>query len=77
VDLTYKEHELLRFLASNPDKPFTREVLLDRVWGADYIGGIRTVDVHIRRLRAKLGDLRGKILETVRNVGYRFHKEDT
>ena len=76
VDLTYKEHELLRFFASNPDKPFTREVLLDRVWGADYIGGVRTVDVHVRRLRAKLGDLRGQIIETVRGVGYRFRKED-
>ncbi len=72
VDLTYKEHELLRFLASNPGKPFTREVLLDRVWGGDYIGGVRTVDVHVRRLRAKLGDLTGAVIETVRGVGYRF-----
>lgn len=75
VDLTYKEHELLRFFASNPDKPFTRGVLLDRVWGADYIGGVRTVDVHVRRLRAKLGDLRGQMIETVRGVGYRFRKD--
>lgn len=74
VSLTYKEHELLRFLASNPDKPFTREALLDRVWGSDYIGGVRTVDVHVRRLRAKLGDLRGKTIETVRGVGYRFRR---
>jgi len=74
VSLTYKEHELLRFLASNPDKPFTREVLLDRVWGADYIGGVRTVDVHVRRLRAKIGDLRGRTIETVRGIGYRFRK---
>jgi len=77
VTLTYKEHELLRFLASNPDKPFTRETLLDRVWGADYIGGVRTVDVHIRRLRAKTGDLRGRIIETVRGIGYRFRKKNT
>jgi len=75
VDLTYKEHELLRFFASNPDKPFTREVLLDRVWGADYIGGVRTVDVHVRRLRAKIGDLRGRMIETVRGVGYRFRRD--
>ena len=74
VNLTYKEHELLRFLASNPGKPFTRETLLDRVWGGDYIGGMRTVDVHVRRLRAKLGDLRGRIIETVRGVGYRFRE---
>ena len=74
VSLTYKEHELLRFLASNPDKPFTREALLDRVWGADYIGGVRTVDVHIRRLRAKITDFRGRVIETVRGVGYRFRK---
>lgn len=75
VDLTYKEHELLRFFASNPDKPFTRGVLLDRVWGADYIGGVRTVDVHVRRLRAKLGDLHGRMIETVRGIGYRFRKD--
>jgi DNA-binding response OmpR family regulator len=77
VSLTYKEHELLRFLASNPDRPFTREALLDRVWGADYIGGVRTVDVHVRRLRAKLGDVAGKTIETVRGVGYRFRKTRT
>ncbi len=77
VNLTYKEHELLRFLVSNPDKPFTRDVLLDRVWGSDYIGGVRTVDVHVRRLRAKLGDLRGHVIETVRGVGYRFHRHVT
>lgn len=75
VSLTFKEHELLRFLASNPDKPFTREALLDRVWGGDYIGGVRTVDVHIRRLRAKIGDVRGRTIETVRGVGYRFRKD--
>jgi DNA-binding response OmpR family regulator len=75
VTLTYMEHELLRFLASNPNKPFTREALLDRVWGGDYIGGVRTVDVHVRRLRAKIGDLRGLTIETVRGVGYRFRKK--
>jgi DNA-binding response OmpR family regulator len=74
MSLTFKEHELLRFLASNPNKAFTRESILDRVWGNDYIGGVRTVDVHIRRLRAKIGDLRGKTIETVRGVGYRFSK---
>jgi DNA-binding response OmpR family regulator len=76
MSLTYKEHELLRFLASNPSKAFTREAILDRVWGGDYIGGVRTVDVHVRRLRAKLGDHRGKTIETVRGVGYRFRKSN-
>ncbi len=71
VDLTYKEYELLRFLASNPGKPFTREVLLNQVWGYDYYGGSRTVDVHVRRIRAKIED-QEQFIETVRNVGYRF-----
>lgn len=71
VDLTYKEYELLRFLASNPGKPFTREALLNQVWGYDYYGGSRTVDVHIRRIRAKI-ERREPFIETVRNVGYRF-----
>ncbi|TAJ21033.1 MAG: response regulator transcription factor [Dehalococcoidia bacterium] len=71
VDLTYKEYELLRFLASNPGKPFTREVLLNQVWGYDYYGGSRTVDVHIRRIRAKI-ESREQYIDTVRNVGYRF-----
>ena len=71
VDLTYKEYELLRFLASNAGKPFTREALLSRVWGYDYYGGSRTVDVHIRRIRAKI-ERRDQYIETVRNVGYRF-----
>jgi DNA-binding response OmpR family regulator len=74
MSLTYKEHELLRFLAGHPNKPFTREAILERVWGGDYIGGVRTVDVHVRRLRAKIGDLRGRTIETVRGVGYRFRK---
>ena len=71
VDLTYKEYELLRFLSSNPGKPFTREALLNQVWGYDYYGGFRTVDVHVRRIRSKIE--RGEpFIETVRNVGYRF-----
>jgi len=71
VDLTYKEYELLRFLASNAGKPFTREALLSRVWGYDYYGGSRTVDVHIRRIRSKI-ERRDQYIDTVRNVGYRF-----
>jgi len=71
VDLTYKEYELLRFLASNPGKPFTREALLNRVWGYDYYGGSRTVDVHIRRIRSKI-ERHETHIDTVRNVGYRF-----
>ncbi|MFM6971629.1 MAG: DNA-binding response regulator [Rhodoluna sp.] len=71
LDLTYKEFELLRFLAQHPGRVFTREQLLSEVWGYDYFGGTRTVDVHIRRLRAKLGDLES-LIGTVRNVGYRF-----
>ena len=72
VDLTYKEYELLRFLAMNPDRVFTREALLNRVWGYDYYGGSRTVDVHVRRLRSKIEDRGHTFIETVRNVGYRF-----
>jgi two-component system alkaline phosphatase synthesis response regulator PhoP len=72
LDLTYMEYELLRFLASHPGKVFTREVLLSRVWGYEYFGGARTVDVHIRRLRAKLGEEHAALIETVRSVGYRF-----
>lgn len=71
LDLTFKEFELLRFLASHPSRVFTREQLLSEVWGYDYFGGTRTVDVHIRRLRAKLGELES-LIGTVRNVGYRF-----
>jgi two-component system alkaline phosphatase synthesis response regulator PhoP len=63
---------LLKFLASNPGKVFTRETLLSRVWGYDYYGGARTVDVHVRRLRAKLGEERSSWITTVRSVGYRF-----
>ena len=72
IDLTYKEFELLRFLATHPGKPFTREVLLDKVWGYDYYGGTRTVDVHIRRLRSKIESGGVSYIETVRNVGYKF-----
>ena len=75
VDLTYKEYELLRFLATNRDKVFTREALLNRVWGYDFYGGARTVDVHVRRLRSKIEDRTHTFIETVRNVGYRFHLE--
>ena len=78
LDLTFKEFELLRFLATHPSRVFTREQLLSEVWGYDYFGGTRTVDVHVRRLRAKLGDLES-LIGTVRNVGYRFnlHEEET
>jgi DNA-binding response OmpR family regulator len=72
LDLTYMEYELLRFLAAHPGKVFTREVLLSRVWGYEYYGGARTVDVHVRRLRAKLGEEHAHLIETVRSVGYRF-----
>jgi len=72
LDLTYMEYELLKFLATHPGKVFTREVLLSRVWGYEYYGGARTVDVHIRRLRAKLGEEHAGLIQTVRSVGYRF-----
>jgi DNA-binding response OmpR family regulator len=72
LDLTYMEYELLKFLAQHPGKVFTREILLSRVWGYEYYGGARTVDVHIRRLRAKLGEEHANLIQTVRSVGYRF-----
>ncbi|HET9200069.1 MAG TPA: response regulator transcription factor [Dehalococcoidia bacterium] len=72
VDLTYKEYELLKFLATNDGKVFTREALLNRVWGYNYYGGARTVDVHIRRIRSKIEAGGHAYIETVRNVGYRF-----
>ena len=72
LDLTYMEYELLKFLAQNPGKVFTREILLSRVWGYEYYGGARTVDVHVRRLRAKLGEEHAALIATVRSVGYRF-----
>lgn len=71
VELTYKEYELLRFLATNAGRVFTREALLNKVWGYDFYGGARTVDVHVRRLRSKIEE-RHTFIETVRNVGYRF-----
>jgi two-component system alkaline phosphatase synthesis response regulator PhoP len=74
LDLTYMEYELLRFLAAHPGKVFTRETLLSRVWGYEYYGGARTVDVHIRRLRAKFGEENAHLIDTVRSVGYRFGK---
>ncbi len=72
LDLTYKEFELLKYLVQNPGRVVTREVLLQEVWGMDYYGGTRTVDVHVRRLRAKLGPERESLIGTIRNVGYRF-----
>jgi DNA-binding response OmpR family regulator len=75
LDLTYKEFELLKFLAQHPGRVFTRSHLVQEVWGYDYFGGTRTVDVHVRRLRAKLGDLES-LIGTVRNVGYRFNVYD-
>ncbi len=72
LDLTFKEFELLKFLAQHPGRVFTRAQLLQEVWGYDYFGGTRTVDVHVRRLRAKLGAEHEVLIGTVRNVGYRF-----
>jgi DNA-binding response OmpR family regulator len=71
IDLTYKEFELLRYLVSRPGRVFTRPALLREVWGYDFYGGTRTVDVHVRRLRAKLGTEHEFLIETVRGVGYR------
>jgi DNA-binding response OmpR family regulator len=72
LDLTYKEFELLKFLAQHPGRVFTRSHLVQEVWGYDYFGGTRTVDVHVRRLRAKLGPEHESMIGTVRNVGYKF-----
>lgn len=72
LDLTYKEFELLKFLAQHPGRVFTRSHLVQEVWGYDYFGGTRTVDVHVRRLRAKLGPEHESLIGTVRNVGYKF-----
>jgi DNA-binding response OmpR family regulator len=71
IDLTYMEYELLKFLATHRGRVFTRQTLLSRVWGYDYFGGTRTVDVHVRRLRSKLGE-HANVIQTVRNVGYKF-----
>ncbi|HWI72811.1 MAG TPA: winged helix-turn-helix domain-containing protein [Baekduia sp.] len=75
VDFTYMEYELLKFLATHPGRVFSREALLSRVWGFDYYGGARTVDVHVRRVRAKLGAEHAGRIKTVRSVGYRFEGE--
>lgn len=72
VTLTFKEYELLKFLASDPGRVFTREILLDSIWGYDYYGGDRTVDVTVRRLRSKIEDSTHIYIETVRNIGYKF-----
>lgn len=72
LSLTFKEFELLRFLASHPGRVHTREALLNRVWGYDYFGGLRTVDVHVRRVRAKLGPKHEDLIQTVHGVGYKF-----
>ena len=76
VELTFKEYELLKFLASYPGRVHSRDVLLDRVWGYDYYGGDRTVDVHIRRLRSKIEDANHTFIDTVRNIGYRFRRDN-
>jgi DNA-binding response OmpR family regulator len=76
LDLTFKEFELLRFLATHPGRVYTRPALLREVWGYDFYGGTRTVDVHVRRLRAKLGAEREHLIETVRSVGYRARERD-
>jgi DNA-binding response OmpR family regulator len=77
LDLTYMEYELLKFFGTHPGKVFTREQLLSRVWGYEYYGGARTVDVHVRRLRAKLGEEHASLIQTVRSVGYRFGQSRT
>jgi len=77
LDLTYTEFELLKYLVQHPGRVFSREHLLADVWGYDYYGGTRTVDVHVRRLRAKLGPEHESLIGTVRNVGYRFSADTT
>ena len=72
IELTFREYELLRFLATNKGQVFSREALLNKVWKYDYLGGERTVDVHIRRLRGKIEDAEHSFIDTVRNIGYRF-----
>jgi DNA-binding response OmpR family regulator len=74
MDLTRLEFELLKFLATHRGTVYTREMLLSLVWGEDYYGGTRTVDVHVRRLRAKLGERHEDLIQTVRGVGYRFEE---
>jgi len=77
IDLTFKEYELLKYLAAKPGRVFSRESLLHSVWEYDYYGGTRTVDVHVRRLRSKINDIRYNFIETVWNVGYRFKVDST
>jgi DNA-binding response OmpR family regulator len=77
LDLTFKEFELLKYLTQHPGRVFSRSQLLQEIWGYDYFGGTRTVDVHIRRLRSKLGPEFETIIDTVRNVGYRFSSNNT
>ena len=77
ITLRYKEYELLRLLASNPAKVFSRESLLNEIWGYEYFGGTRTVDVHIRRIRSKIEDAKDLKIETVWNVGYRLTSSKT
>jgi DNA-binding response OmpR family regulator len=74
VELTFREYELLKFLATNRGRVFSREVLLNKVWGYEYFGGDRTVDVHVRRLRSKIEESGQVFVETVRNIGYRFKR---
>jgi DNA-binding response OmpR family regulator len=75
VVLTFREYELLKFLAGNKGRVYTREALLNKVWDYDYYGGDRTIDVHIRRLRSKIEDPKRSFIETVRNIGYRFRED--
>jgi DNA-binding response OmpR family regulator len=75
VELTFKEYEMLKLLAGNPGRVYTRQTLLDKIWSYDYYGGDRTVDVHVRRLRSKIEDINHSFIETVRNMGYRFVKK--
>lgn len=77
IDFTHQEFELLRFLAQNRGRVFTREQLLQKVWGYQYCGGTRTVDIHVRRVRAKLGPEAGGLIDTVRNVGYKMRTRDS
>jgi len=77
LDLTFKEFELLKYLAQHPGRVFSRSQLLQEIWGYDYFGGTRTVDVHIRRLRSKLGPEFESVIDTVRNVGYRFSQNSS
>jgi DNA-binding response OmpR family regulator len=75
ISLTFREYELLKFLVANPGRVFSRDALLNGVWGEDFFGGDRTVDVHVRRLRSKIEDQTHTYIETVRNIGYRFVKK--